>query len=256
MLRWIARYTGWLHTRWPAGTVEPLPRSDRDGATNIPGVSISGDLTGSPLLKFALDSGAKAAAAAAAQGPDPGEGAAAAEILDLAIVGAGVSGMAAAVEARKRGLRFEILEAAEPFSTLVNFPKAKPIYTYPRSMKPAGDLQVTADVKEKLIEELKSQTARAGITPAAARAERVERQGSRILVHLAGGGTPRARRALIAIGRSGNFRKLGVPGEGLDKVFNRLHDPKDFSGKEALVVGGGDSALETVIALVQCGAHV
>ena len=47
-----------------------------------------------------------------------------------------------------------------------------------------------------------------------------------------------------------------MPGEGLDKVFNRLHDPKDFSGKEALVVGGGDSALETVIALVQCGAHV
>src|SRR5438093_5492954 len=111
MLRWIARYTGWLHTRWPAGTVEPLPRSDRDGATNIPGVSISGDLTGIPLLKFALDSGAKAVAAAAAergspangasaaQGTDPGEGAASAEILDLAIVGAGVSGMAAAVEA-------------------------------------------------------------------------------------------------------------------------------------------------------------
>src|SRR5438309_9137558 len=128
MLRWIARYTGWLHTRWPAGTVEPLPRSDRDGATNVPGVSISGDLTGIPLLKFALDSGAKAAAAAAAdarrgspadgasaaQGTDPGKRAAPAEILDLAIVGAGVSGMAAAVEARKRGLRFEILEAAEP----------------------------------------------------------------------------------------------------------------------------------------------
>src|SRR5437867_13260510 len=104
MLRWIARYTGWLHTRWPAGTVEPLPRSDRDGATNIPGVSISGDLTGIPLLKFALDSGAKAAAAAAAerrspaggasaaQETDPGERAAPGETLDLAIVGPAASG--------------------------------------------------------------------------------------------------------------------------------------------------------------------
>src|SRR3989441_1902687 len=171
MLRLIARYTGWLHPRWPAGTVEPLPRSARDGATNIPGVSISGDLTGIPLLKFALDSGAKAAAAAAAQGTDPGERAAPAEILDLAIIGAGVSGMAAAVEARKKGIRFEILEATEPFSTLVNFPKAKPIYTYPRTMKPAGELQVTGDVKEKLVEELKAQTDRAGIAPVAARAE-------------------------------------------------------------------------------------
>src|SRR5437667_10028345 len=115
MLRWIARYTGWLHTRWPAGTVEPLPRSDRDGATNIPGVSISGDLTGIPLLKFALDSGAKAAAAAAAQGTDPGERAAPGEILDLAIVGAGVSGLAADVEAPKRRLRYQVPARAEPF---------------------------------------------------------------------------------------------------------------------------------------------
>src|SRR3989442_1796363 len=187
MLRWIARYKGWLHTRWPAGTVEPLPRSDRDGATNIPGVSISGDLTGIPLLKFALDSGAKAAAAAAAQGTDPGERAAPAEILDLAIVGAGVSGMAAAVEARKRGLRFEILEAAEPFSTVVNFPKGKPIYTYPRSMKPAGELQVSADVKEALVEELKAQTEEAGIRPTGCPAERVERRGGLLAVRLEGG---------------------------------------------------------------------
>ena len=256
MLRWIARYTGWLHTRWPAGTVEPLPRSDRDGATNVPGVSISGDLTGIPLLKFALDSGAKAAAAAAAQGTDPGEGAAPAEILDLAIVGAGVSGMAAAVEARKRGLRFEILEAAEPFSTLVNFPKAKPIYTYPRAMKPAGDLQVNADVKEALVEELKAQTERAKIEPKAARAEGIERNGSKLGVRLEGGGLLAARRVLVAIGRSGDFRMLGVPGESLDKVYNRLHDPKDFSGQKALVVGGGDSALETAIALAQAGAQV
>ena len=61
---------------------------------------------------------------------------------------------------------------------------------------------------------------------------------------------------LVAIGRSGNFRKLGVPGEDLDKVYNRLHDPKDFSGRKCLVVGGGDSAAETAIALAESGAEV
>jgi thioredoxin reductase len=61
---------------------------------------------------------------------------------------------------------------------------------------------------------------------------------------------------LIAIGRSGDFRRLGVPGETLDKVFNRLHDPADFRDRRCLVVGGGDSALETAIALASGGGDV
>ena len=47
-----------------------------------------------------------------------------------------------------------------------------------------------------------------------------------------------------------------MPGEERDKVTNRLHDPNDFTGKDVLVVGGGDSALETAIALAQAGARV
>ena len=45
------------------------------------------------------------------------------------------------------------------------------------------------------------------------------------------------------------FRKMGVPGEDKGKVFNRLHDPKDYCDQDVLVVGGGDSALETAINL-------
>src|SRR6266850_2997804 len=130
MVAIVARYARWLHTRWPAGTVEPLPEVREDGTTNVPGVYVAGDLTGIPLLKFSLDTGAKAArtiatdpARRAIAPSDPG-------VLDLVIVGAGVSGMAAAVEAKKLGLSMELLEATEPFSTLVNFPRAKPIYTY------------------------------------------------------------------------------------------------------------------------------
>jgi thioredoxin reductase/NAD-dependent dihydropyrimidine dehydrogenase PreA subunit len=250
----LQRYTRWLHTRWPAGTVEKLPEVREDGSTRVPGVYVAGDLTGVPLLKFALDRGARVVRRIAA---DPalrsgGEGA----TLDLVIIGAGVAGMAAAVEARRQDLRFEILEATEPLSTLINFPKGKPIYTYPRAMKPEGSLQVSADVKEALIEELRAQVEAAGVRPRLARAERIERAGAILKVHLAGGEVLSARRVLVAIGRSGNFRKLGVAGEDLDKVYNRLHDPKDFCGKRVLVVGGGDSALEAAIALGQCGAHV
>ncbi|NIS38255.1 NAD(P)-binding domain-containing protein, partial [Candidatus Saccharibacteria bacterium] len=73
---------------------------------------------------------------------------------------------------------------------------------------------------------------------------------------IAGGENVFARRVIIGIGRSGNFRKLNVPGEDKDKVYNRLHDPKDFCDQEVLVVGGGDSALEAAIALAQCGGRV
>ena len=256
MRRLIARYAEWLHTRWPAGTVEPLPEVRSDGSTGVPGVYVAGDLTGIPLLKFALDSGARVARTIAqdpalrAGGGDP------TAKLDLVIVGAGVAGMAAAVEARRLGLTFEVLEATEPFSTLVNFPRAKPIYTYPRAMTPAGGLQVAAEVKEALVEELVGQVERGGIRPRTERAERVDRERGGLVVHLAGGRTLAARRVLIAIGRSGNFRKLGVPGEDLPKVYNRLHDPRDFAGKEVLVVGGGDSALEAAIALAGSGAFV
>ncbi len=250
----ITRYARWLHTQWPAGTVEPFPVVGDDGSTKIPGLHVVGDLTGVPLLKFSLDSGARVVQRIAR---DPalarGSGGPA---LDLLIIGAGVSGMAAAVEARARGLRFEVLEASARFFTLVDFPARKPIYTYPRDMRPAGSLQVSAGVKEALIDELAGQIDRAGIGVTPARAIRVTREGDGLRVDLADGPPRRAAHVVIAIGRSGDYRKLGVPGDDLPKVFHRLHDPADFMGARVLVIGGGDSAIETASALAGAGARV
>ncbi len=252
----LQRYTKWLHTRWPAGTVEKLPVSGEGGITAIAGVRIVGDLTGIPLLKFSSATGARAVREIVAEpefqsGRDASRGE-----LDLAIIGAGVAGISAAIEAKKAGLNFTVFEATETFSTVVNFPKAKPIFTYPTEMKLDGGLQFTADVKETLLAEMEQQRREAQIEPTRARIERIEKTTRGFALH-GGEGTPMmARRVIIAIGRSGNFRKLGVEGEELDKVYNRLFDPKEFAGKNALVVGGGDSALETAIALTKSGAQV
>ena len=256
----IARYTHWLHTQWPAGEVEKLPVCGENGDTTVPGVRIVGDLTGIPLLKFSSKTGADAVRAILAESEfsnaERGIRNAEGDLHDLAIIGGGVAGISAAIEAKKAGLRFVVLEATEAFSTVVNFPKAKPIYTYPSEMKLDGGLQFTAKVKEELLAEIDAQRREAGIETTPARVERIERGSGELILHLADAASIRARRVIVAIGRTGNFRKLGVPGEELDKVYNRLFDPKEFAGKNALVVGGGDSALETAIALTTAGANV
>ena len=244
----VARYLRWLHLQWPAGTVERLPEVQADGSTGVAGLYVVGDLTGVPLLKFSSDSGARAVQTIVA---DPAFKNRPAEdgTLDLVIVGAGVAGMAAALEARRHGLRFEVLEASEPFSTIVNFPKGKPIFTYPRDMTPAGELQFSerSSVKEGLVEELRETTA--SVTPRLVRVERVARDGGRPECPPRRGrgaaGAPRDRgdRPLGQLPQAG--RAGGGQGQGLEPPAR----PEGLLRPNVLVVGGGDSALEAAIAL-------
>jgi len=220
----------------------------------VRGLFIAGDLTGIPLLKFAADSGARVVREIASSLPAKRRGEE--PVHDLVIVGAGVSGLAAALEAKELGIDFVIVEAASPLTTIHNFPRRKPIYTYPSDMIPAGRLELTANVKEPLVEELERQREQAGIVPRIGRVDRIVRSADRLDVILEDGTSLPARRVIVAVGRSGNFKRLDVPGEDLDKVSNRLHDPADFAGQDVLVIGGGDAALECAAAIASAGGRV
>ncbi len=272
----LTRYTRWLHTRWPAGRVEVLPVVDDGGGTNVAGLYVIGDLAGVPLLKLSVNAGVRVARRVAAElGGRPGN--ANQQVLDLAIIGGGAAGFAAAKEAQALGLHCLLIEASQPFATIADFPKAKPIYTYPAGLALEGGLTFHAKsrVKEGLLEDLREQTVEQGLRWALGRVSHVEKDGRSFQVVLADklteseAGTSgdaawavgrqriKARRVVVAIGRSGHYRKLDVPGQELDhKVFNRLHDPKDYDGRDVLVVGGGDSAAEAAIALTKSGANV
>ena len=252
MIGALRRYADWLHMQWPDGDVSRLPRVDENYQTNVDGVYVVGDLAGVPLLKFSLDSGTKAVrhiANDASFSPGAQE-----DAYDVVILGAGASGMAAAREAENQGLSYVVLEATKRFATIKDFQMGKPIYTYPKSMTPAGDIQVSAPVKEALVDELESQTG--DIPVQTGEAQRIDRQNGRLEVVCGDDSRIAAQRVVVAIGRSGAFRELGAPGEDLDHVHHRLHDPSKCDGKSVTVVGGGDSALEAAIALTEAGANV
>ncbi len=256
MANLISRYTNWLHAQWPSGKVEVMPAVFEDGTTNISGVRIVGDLTGVPLLKFSADTGAKAITAFQEEKDfKPG---ALADGVDVAIIGAGVSGISAAIEAEKAGLKYVVFESQESFSTIKNFPRKKPIFTYPTAMEPAGELRFKADVKEGLLDELEEQRQQHNIQPEQAEIDHVESASGHLVLHFKKQNKReplKAQRVVVAIGRTGNFRKLNVPGEHLSLVSNRLIAATEFSGKNVLVVGGGDSALEAAISLAESGAQ-
>jgi len=86
----IAAYTHWLHTRWPAGTVEKLPVTGENGITDLPGVRIAGDLSGIPLLKFSSLTATMAVRAILKEPEFQKRDTSQADVLDLAIIGAGL----------------------------------------------------------------------------------------------------------------------------------------------------------------------
>ncbi len=255
MFSWLTSYAHWIHLQFPGGEVEQLPRVDENYETNVPGVYVVGDLADVPLLKFSLDGGVKAVRHIA-DDPSFSPGAPSDQDgpFDVVILGAGASGMAAAREAQRQGLSYTVLEANRRFATIKDFQKGKPIYTYPQAMTPAGELQVSAPVKEELVEELEAQTRDLEVRHA--EAHRIERTADGLVVVTEAGDRIRGQRVLVAIGRSGNFRSLDVPGEDRDHVHHRLHDPTRCKGHNVLVIGGGDSALEAATALAEAGAHV
>ncbi|CAA0115519.1 Putative electron transport protein YccM [BD1-7 clade bacterium] len=257
MFSLVKDYTHWLHGRWPAGLVEKLPVVDADGASSIKGVYVVGDLTGIPLLKFAADTGARAVDTICAD-PTFEQRSKPDDVIDLVIIGGGVSGFSAALAAQKKGLNFALVEAKQAFSTLKDFPKGKPIYTYPTDMQPIGELQFAEKIqdKESLLSSLQQQANKSRIQVTRAEVSHVERQGEYLSVALDDQPAIKTHRVIVAIGRSGNYRQLQCSGHDHEKVTHRLIDPAHYKGQKTLVVGGGDSALESAISLADAGADV
>lgn len=250
-MNFLSKYFNWLQRNNPTGEVERYPEINEYGETSVKGVFIIGDLTGMPLLKLAAESGKRIVDYFESDKDfqDLRKTNTDENLYDVIIVGAGPAGIAAGIEAAKMNLSFKIFESAKKFNTILNFPKGKPIIAAPDGYRQQSDLKINDGIKESLLDELNKQIKFKDLPIIEGiMVEKIERENHYINVK-----TDRENykclRVILAIGKSGNTKMLNVPGEELPKVYNRLIDPSDAKNEDVLVVGGGDSALETAIAV-------
>jgi thioredoxin reductase len=227
-------------------------------SASAPGLFLAGEVTAHALVKTAVEQGVAAVGEIARRlqhsGAVPGEH-------ELCIVGAGPAGLAAALEATRLGLGFVVLEQESgPGGTVARYPRRKLVLTQPLTLPLHGPLGGgrTEFTKEELVA-LWLRLAREHALPIHAGVEYLgcERSAHGSFVVATSAGAVLAQHVLLALGRRGSPRKLCVPGEELPKVAYGLLDARSYAHRRALVVGGGDAAAETALALAeQPGNHV
>ncbi|MDX1385428.1 MAG: NAD(P)-binding domain-containing protein, partial [Thermoanaerobaculia bacterium] len=217
--------------------------------TTVPGIYVAGELGGLALVRNAVRQGREVVERISdCRGAEPAQEG----VVDLAIVGAGPAGLSAALTARAAGLSFEVLEQEKSFGgTVLNYPRRKLVLTEPVELPPFGALERREYLKEELLEFFSSMVEQTELPVSFGRRVReVERVNGHFELRT-DASTTRARHVLLSLGRRGNPRRLGVPGEESSKVMYRLIDAESYSGERILVVGGGDSAAEAVIGLAR-----
>ncbi len=261
--------TGALRRAFGEVQLVDAPDIDRHFETALPGVYLAGAVSGVELVKNALNIGHRCVEHAVAGGLAPGgpttvDGLPA---FDIAIIGAGPAGLAAAADARHHGLRHLVVEQGPGIAGMLtdNFPPDKPVQLNPVEVKHLSRVwlpdaaQITwrelrarwaADFSARgPLRETRFETAMSGL----------ERHPQGYLVHM-GESRALARRVIIAIGVKSNHNKLGrsvyLPGEQSAKVKRAMIDPTQHVGQRCAVIGCGNAGVECALALAASGIEV
>ena len=222
-----------------------LPHVSQNFETNVKGIFIAGELGGMGLIKNSVEQGKQAVENIFAS-VEKNHGA----TYDLVIIGAGPAGISASLQAKKLGLKAITLEQDTLGGTVYNFPRAKIVMTSPMDLPGYGKVKLFQTSKTELLKlwnavltsnDIKIQENQ--------KVELIGKEDSNFSITTLRGDTFKTNRILLAIGRRGSPRKLNVDGEKLEKVYYKLLEPERYQGKDILVVGGGDSAIESALLL-------
>ncbi len=223
-----------------------LPHVNERFETNTKGIYIAGELGGMGLIKNSVEQGKQAI-----QSIINNKKKSLPNVIDVGIIGAGPAGIAATLEAKKHGLTSVTLEQDSLGGTVYTFPRTKIVMTSPMNLPLYGKVKLNNTSKDelltlwnKVIEEhqlkINEHT----------KVESINLLGNNTFKILTNTNKEYiCNTILLAIGRRGSPRKLNIPGENSTKVAYRLIESERITNKKIIVVGGGDSAIETVLLL-------
>ena len=229
-----------------------IPMIAGDFQTNVSGLYIAGELGGMGLIYNAMTQGLQCMRGILKEPPAKVDG-----VHQVVIIGAGPAGIAASLAALEAKLDFVTLDQESIGGTVLQFPRQKIVMTRPIELPLYGNMKITTVKKEELLELWKDVIGKTGLEVRTnVRVDAVTKSADGIFELSTSVGPIRAQRVVLALGRRGTPRKLGIPGEDSAKVTYRLLEPEQYAGAKCLVVGGGDSAIEAAVALGDAGSAV
>jgi thioredoxin reductase (NADPH) len=179
--------------------------------------------------------------------------------LDLLIIGAGPAGLSAADMAAREGLDYLVIEKGLIADTVYHYPIGLTVFSTTNelelregALQPCREKPTREELLSYYVRFALEQRLRINTEEEVTRIERLSPEGFRVHTSRA---TYKAARLLFCIGGMARTRRLGVPGEDLPKVRHRFTEPFPFVRKEAMVVGGGNSAAEAALFLSEGGAR-
>jgi len=222
-----------------------VPQLSDDLETTVPGLFIAGELGGVALIRHAVEQGIRAVETVASRVRRGAAG------TDLLIVGSGPAGIAATLKAIECGLDHVTIDQSDLGGTVRKYPRRKLVLTQPVDLPLGARLRRHEYRKEELLgkwEELLGKSGARIRTGVRLTALDRAREG---FAARTSAGVIRSRFVILALGRRGTPRKLGVPGEEQEKVLYQLVDAASYTNRRILVVGGGDSAIEAATGLAE-----
>ena len=180
-------------------------------------------------------------------------------MLDLLIIGAGPAGLSAAEAAEHAGLDYVVIEKGTIANTIRQYPVGRAMFStpsevemHPGTLRPVREKPTREEMLSHYIHfvldlDLKINTGEAVVS--------VDGNIDEGFVVKTDRSEYKARRVLFAIGAMEHPRRLNVPGEDLPKVHHLFIEPYPYVRKDALVVGGGNSAAEAALFLSEEGAR-
>jgi thioredoxin reductase (NADPH) len=230
----------------------------REYETSIPNLFIAGELGGLALIKNAIGQGRACVDTIARRIAANGNSRRFPDVYDVLVVGAGPAGISASLRAIEKKLNYLTIDQSEIGGTVAKYPRQKLVLTSPVEFPMYGKFKKTELSKEELLTFWNEVLRRADFRfRGGEKVEDIQKGADGIFSVMTAKNQYRSRAVVLALGKSGNPRKLGVKGEELPKVMYRLIEADHYVNKRILVVGGGDSAVEAAMGLAhQVGNQV